>query len=126
MSDLRFVKFEEYNDHEGETWVFFLQVNGNEFRLPELQALVLEVHPEGSEQWMRLDLDTQYPESEVDTLVRHSPIGYMPTFNKVTGLMKPVVRDELVERYGDEDPAEGWLELDGLYKGRVQSLFKDN
>jgi hypothetical protein len=37
-------------------------------------------------------------------------------------MKKPEV-DTLVHRFGDYGGQPGWLELDGLYKGRVAELF---
>jgi hypothetical protein len=110
-----FVRFEESNDHEGETWNFWLQVDGNEAELDKLAA-ALEAWEE------RTDSDCEYrlfreepvPESEVDILIKHSRSGYMRFENKVTGTMK--VPEDLLD-LPDED------QFDGLYKGGIRALF---
>lgn len=118
-TELHFVKFKEYNDNEGETWYFFLQVEGNGERLVELQDLIETLCPPDEDPWFTLDTDQWYPESEVDILVKHSPGGYMDTFQKITGKLQPIDREKLVSDY------EGELTLDGLYKGGVRYLFEE-
>lgn len=79
-TDKQFVKFLEYNDHEGETWRFWLQYTGNEL---EIKKLYDAIEKFGVEDY-NLYLET-YPESEIDALVKHSECGYMHYENKVIG-----------------------------------------
>lgn len=113
-----FVKFTEINDHEGETWVFFLELSGNQVYLGALATLIDDVQNEnGGNIEFELDLVNLVEEDAVDVLVKYSPEGYMPTFNKVVGRMKLPSRSELVEEY------EHGPEFNGLYKGGIVKLF---
>lgn len=105
---MNFVKFTEYNDWEGETWHFWLQLDGN---VAELQKL--SHHLEGNEDF-RLSLSGT-PESEVDILVKHDDLaGYMGLHNKVTGKFTCPEPD---------DDSEDWLK-DVFYKGGIKEYFK--
>lgn len=119
----RFVRLTEINDHEGETWYWYLLLNGNEGNLETLNLIIREY---SNVDEYELDLDNTLSESEVDTLVKHGndTTMYQNQFNKITGVMKKPEVDELVHRHGEYNGQPGWLELDGLYKGRVDSLFK--
>lgn len=115
-----YVKFVETNDHEGERWVFFLPVDGNQSQLAWLQRLIAEVDAvHDTEGQYALLLDETYPESEVDIVVKHAEDGYMASATKVSGRFQLVSREFLVDDYGYGP------ELGGLYKGGVASLFKD-
>lgn len=119
----RFARLKETNDHEGETWYWYLQLEGNAERLQDLANLIAKHDPAGNE--FELDTVNTLSEGEVDTLVGHGndTVMYQQQFNKITGVMQSVVEDDLVHRYGAYDGQPGWLELDGLYKGGVRSLF---
>lgn len=113
---IEFVKFEEENDHEGETWTFWLQVTGNEGELAKLEDLIKEYEEaQGSDSEYQLDIMTQLSEEHVDVLVEHGGQGYMNYHQKVVGVL--TVPDDLLEdgEYGKN--------LDGLYKGGVKKLF---
>lgn len=97
-----FVKFTENNDHEGETWNFWLQVDGNEDAIAELRALIADQEDE-----YELAEETT-PESEVDVLVKHTGMGYMRYENKVVGVLT----------LPDTDA------LDDLYKGGIKDFYK--
>lgn len=81
-----FVRFKEYNDHEGERWSWWLQVDGNTEELLKFEAM-LDVLKDASE----FDLDyTLYPEEiepeeVVDKLVEYAEHNYYPVHNKVPG-----------------------------------------
>lgn len=111
---MEFVKFIEINDHEGETWVFWLQRDGNEVALNALaavlSALTRDEDAEYEDASYQLDLDQSEDEAAVDVMVRHAPHGYLPTFTKVTGRL--VIPADLVE-------------VDRLYKGGIRGLFGD-
>lgn len=106
MSDLRFVKFVEHNDWEGETWVFWLQQNGNEDDLAKLAELI----GDDSEDY-ELDQNAVLSERDVDVLVKHGNVGasYLDAHTKVTGVL--VLPDDLAD------------DLDALYKGGLRDLF---
>lgn len=109
-----FVKFTEENEHEGETWHHWLQVDGNEDELAKLAGkLALLVGDAESDFTKPYTLVSDYMhESGVDLLVRHADdLGYMPIHQKVTG--KFTCPDDL-DQYGDE-----------LYKGGIKKFFTE-
>lgn len=111
----RFVKFTENNDNEGESWNFWLQLDGNEAQLKELQSWLGTFDDNGES--YELDM-TPVDESEVDILVKHTDSGYMNYQNKVTGVFtcpQPQTKDE--------DDGWEWLN-DQFYKGDIARHFK--
>ncbi len=112
---MKFVKFTEHNDHEGESWNFWLQEDGNGFELKKLKTFLSEndLEDEGYE----LDM-TPVDESEVDILVKHTDQGYMDYHNKVTGnFVMPQYEDD-----GEEDSAYEFAS-DNFYKGDIERHF---
>lgn len=112
---MKFAKFTENNDHEGETWHFWLQLGGQNTReFKRLEALLDELDPNGEQ--YSLDM-TPVDESEVDILVKHSEQGYMLQHNKVTGnFVCPTIiidSDDAIEELDQE-----------LYKGGIERHFK--
>lgn len=108
---MKFVKFTETNDHEGEEWIFFLQVDGNEAELAKMEDMIESWEDEsGYDSGYQLGSDDEIPESEVDICVKHSPSGYMDTFNKVVGVFTNPVEDDLDDLF---------------YKGGIRDHFKD-
>jgi hypothetical protein len=111
---MEFVKFTEENDWEGETWRFYLQLEGNEEALDELTLLVEKMENWGEESYS-LDLDP-LEEEEVDILVKHSDSGYMDYHQKVEGFLEiPDNANELSE--------EDLFSL--FYKGGIRKLFEE-
>ena len=108
----RFVRFKEYNDWEGETWNWWLQVDGNE---EELQKFVNLLSAAAGEE--EYDLDYTYYEDDVedefvvDKLVEYSNSSYGADHTKVTG--KFTCPDTLGQ------------DLDLLYKGGLAAYFRD-
>lgn len=115
---MKFVQFTEYNDWEGETWNFWLQLDGNETQLKKLKKFLADNNIEDNPGY-ELDM-TPVDESEVDILVKHSNGGYMNDHNKVTGKLKL----ELPEDDGTEDWAWEYAN-DTFYKGQIEDLFHD-
>lgn len=105
---MQFISLTEANDHEGETWRYWLQLDGNEDAIEHLRAAIA-----GADEEETYDLgdpvDGAFPESEVDVLVKHTMCGYTTYENKVTGVL--TVPDD--------------FDVDLLYKGGVGSLFAD-
>lgn len=109
---MTFVRFHEYNDHEGEGWNWWLQLTGNEDEISKFAELLLEEE-------RKRDYDLSYtlhpedvePEPVVDILVRYAKAGYNDSDNKVTGKFE--CPDDLGE------------DADRLYKGGVNSFFED-
>ncbi len=114
---MQFVKFVEQNEHEGETWNFWLQLDGNEKELKHLSA-VMNTFTEDGEEYV-LDLNAVVTEDQVDTLVKHGGQGYMDYNNKITGVFTcPTPTEDL-----DEDGYWEWLN-DTFYKGDIARYFK--
>ncbi len=105
MTTKTYVKFAEENDHEGETWNFWLPVEGNERALAEF-ADWLVGQGERAEEYT-LDLESPQTQDRVDALVEHGGSGYMAYHTKVAGAMVDMP-----------------LHADMLYKGRVVDYFQ--
>lgn len=102
-----YVRWTEYNDHEGETWTLWLQRDGNETALEELsRRLAVEVTEENEEEFA-LDLDVVLNEHDVNVLVEHGGEGYAPYHTRVDGRLAV--------------PPD--LDRDDLYKRGVRDLF---
>lgn len=113
MSNRRFVKFTERNENEGETWVFWLQLDGNDAELVKLWDLLADLEDEDEDE-PEFELDDwaeeTLPEEHVDVLVKHAGgTTYMAAHTKVVGTF--TCPDEL----GDGGRA--------LYKGQIRKLF---
>jgi hypothetical protein len=117
-NELKFVKFTEHNDNEGESWNFWLQLDGNEAQLKQLQSWLGTFDDDGGS--YELDM-TPVDESEVDILVKHSDEGYMDYENKITGTFACPEPDSKAET--DPDEAWEWLN-DSFYKGDIARYFK--
>lgn len=116
-TEKRFARFVEVNEHEGETWNFWLELTGdNGSQLETLQEHIwnatADEHgrpPEPALQEFTLTEDVE-DETIVDALVLYSDeIGYMPTHQKVTGVF--TCPEDLGEH------------LEKLYKGGIVKLF---
>lgn len=110
-----FTLFRESNDHEGESWTFWLQRDGNEdalsFLAGELEAA------EKQFKWdfpYKLELDATLDEHDVDVLCEYGGQGYMDYHNKIVG--KLVIPEDFTAA-GDDD---------FLYKGGVSHLFHED
>lgn len=117
---MNFVKFTETNDNEGEQWNFWLQLDGNEEQLRELQSWLGTFDDDGES--YELDM-TPVPESEVDILVKHSDEGYFMYENKVEGKFTCPHPSEDVTGGNTEDEGYDWLN-DNFYKGDIERHFK--
>ena len=108
-----YVKFTENNDWEGETWCWYIPVEGNKESLEVLRDKVKKVSTEAD--FYELG-SKKLTEQEVDTLVKNAndDCGYMDGHNKVTYNLDV---SELVPLKTPEDIH------DALYKG---GLFKSN
>lgn len=112
---MKFVKFTEHNDNEGEDWNHWLQLDGNEEALKQLQAWLGTFDDDGEE--YELDM-TPVDESEVDILVKHSGQGYMDYENKVVGKF---TLPEVTQDHEDNNGFQ-WLN-DNFYKGDIKRHF---
>lgn len=109
---MRFIKFKEYNDWEGETWYSWLQVDGNEDQLDNFAA-ALQWAYEGEMFDLEYELLEDVLEEEfVDCLVKHGNSStYTQTHSKVTGkFTSPTANDILGQ---------------GIYKGKIENFFKE-
>jgi hypothetical protein len=116
---LKYVKFTEENEWEGETWRFWLPYDGNEEALRQLMELnpsehhLVGVIPGDS---FTLDLSKFVDEPTVDAFVANvdeGDDGYMPPDQKVEGVL-------------DISPLVGLSNKDAeqfLYKGGIRDLF---
>lgn len=104
-----YAKFTEVNDWEGETWHFWLPIEGNEDALDALHS-VLDTDE------YELDL-TPVPEFEVDVLVKHTDTGYMAYHNKLAGTLT-LTGDDL-EKLEDTEGKVGFF-----YKGKISEYLR--
>lgn len=115
---MKFVQFTEANDNEGEEWNFWLQLDGNEKQLKELESWLGTFDDDGEQ--YNLYMGTVIEENEVDVLVKHGGQGYMDYHNKVTGTFACPDFD------GEETSKPGYEQLDNeLYKGAIINHFEN-
>lgn len=105
---LTFVRFREYNDWEGESWDFWLQLDGNEAELAKLDQKLTEYWEGKFDPWYTLHLGYVETEDIVDKLVEYAEEGYMPSANKVVGTFT----------WSKFDTPQGWF-----YKGGIKDFF---
>jgi hypothetical protein len=106
---MRFVPFTENNEWEGETWTFWLQLDGNE---DELVRLFGKLSAEEFDSYT-LDLNTIESEGRVEALEEYANQGYMSSDMVITGTFTcPETKGEDLDR--------------ALYKGGIEFMFKDN
>lgn len=116
----KFVKFTENNDNEGESWNFWLQLDGNEESLQRLKDEIDSTSDQTLSDSYKLDL-TPVPENDVNVLVRYSRRGYMMYENKVVGkFVFEVPTDDEVNDFHDTK-AEYYYEK--WYKGGLAEKF---
>jgi hypothetical protein len=108
----QYAQFIEHNEWEGETWSFWIPLDGNENALNNLLVAMDDFNTESYE----LDL-APISESKVDAFVKHADIGYMAAHNKLSG--KLVLPDDLSAMLADEDGK------DPLYKGGIRNLMHE-
>lgn len=116
-----FQRYTEHCDHEGEKWTFWLQRDGNEDALAELEQILasLEAAETAARKYFEMPYamwpDTE-PQTIVDKLVEYSDSGYMNSQNKVTGRLD-------ITRLRGKD----WEDAnDYLYKGGIMDLFTED
>jgi hypothetical protein len=101
-----YARFTEVNDWEGETWHFWLPIEGNEEALRKLAEL-LDVEADSDEYQLSLE---PRDELHVDALVdEDDEPGYMSAQNKLEGVL--TVPDTLGEN------------CKALYKGDIAKMF---
>jgi hypothetical protein len=106
----------ENNDHEGETWTWWIQVEGNESTLDLIRGTLAECRSE-SEYFEKYDLP-EWPngdritDEQLAVLRRWSDGGYYRAHNPVYGVLVPPSEffDSTISPFD---------RLDSLYKGGV-------
>lgn len=101
-----FIRFVEKNEHEGETWSSWLQVDGNENELVKFRTLLNSTS--AAEYTLTDDVE---PEWAVDALVKYADdeSAYASAHEKITGTL--TCPDDLGEH------------ADDLYKDGVKKFF---
>jgi hypothetical protein len=122
---MKFIPFVEENEWEGETWRFWLQVDGNEAELEKLRAVLAEIEAlyDDSEPGAPFTLgpaNTLHDEdfvNKVCDLADEDEGGYMAAHQKVTGVL--TVPDwPAPEDFGSRAEQD-------LYKGGIRALFRE-
>lgn len=104
-------RFTEINEHEGETWTFWLQTSGNEVQLAKFAALIDKINEEDeSGEDPQYSLGEVRDEEFVDVLLEESDEGYMAAHTRLVGTF--TCPDDLGE-FGDV-----------IYKGQISKLWK--
>jgi hypothetical protein len=80
----KYIKFTEENDSEGETWDFYIPVEGN---MEAIKLLDRCIASEEAEDEYCIDL-LEIPENEVDILCKHTRSGYYDYENKLEGILR--------------------------------------
>lgn len=106
MSGSLFVKFTEHNDHEGETWHYWLQWQINQTQIEHLRKLIAD----NEDQYELADYVRE--EDEVDVLVDEADCGYTYSHNKVVGELRGL--PESIDWESWDDP---------FYKGGIRDFF---
>ena len=106
-------RFVETNDWEGETWTFWLQVDGNMTALAILGDVLDALNEDLVDVEFSLK-DDEIDELTVETLVRYGESGYMHQHNKVSGSLS------LPECFASMDFD---AVTTALYKGGIEKLF---
>lgn len=108
-----FVGLTEVNEHEGETYRYWIPIEGNEEALATMRRLFGQDSDQVTEEEATYWLATENPLSEevVDILVDNTRVGYMAFEQKFTGT--------LVLPPNFEDDFDSIL-----YKGEIKKLFQ--
>lgn len=99
MSEQTYVRFTENCDWEGESWNFYLPVEGNEEALVWLRGLVADADSEEYEVG-----EETYTRAEVETLARsHSQTTYLQEHTVLSGRLATVPDLDLLYKGGIRD-----------------------
>lgn len=108
---MQYVKFTEHNEWEGETWHFWIPLQGNTDELKRLDQIIAR-NPEMNE-FYELDL-TPVSEAEVGACVAQSSnTDYLPEHNKLTGTLRLPADDAITDNKSDL-----------LYKGGIRDYMQ--
>lgn len=109
---MRFVPFTEENEWEGETWTFWLQLDGNEEELVRLYELLSD------QETYTLDLNDAEDEASVERICNRAGVGYFLSDQLIMGKFTCPDKDD----YNVED---GRYLDEMFYKGRIERYFKE-
>lgn len=99
MSTAPYIIFEEHNEHEGETWRFYIKYQGNEQQIGYLRGDLKRLHEEYHDEDYTI-FDKCIPEYKVDVLNELDEEGYMAKHNKIDGKLDYVrIMQEKIESY---------------------------
>lgn len=105
---MRFTQMVETNEHEGESWCYWLQLDGNQVAIDELIGLIEEEELEEQYEFTGVLADLW----EVDVLADKGNFGYgyCNQHSKIEGEfeMPPNFR------------------VDDIYKGQIEKFFKES
>ena len=106
----KYVAFTEHNEHEGETWTFYIPTHNNSIELKKLKTIMDKVDSESFE----LD-STLLAEKEVDIIIDNcnGRGGYINAYHKLKGRFKCPI-----------DRVDGDLLDDYFYKGGIRDYLK--
>lgn len=104
---MKFVQMVENNDHEGESWSRWLQLDGNEEAIELLITFIEDESEEESYEFTGVEAD----EAEVLVLVRLGNFGYG------YGAQHTMYRGTLTLPNG--------FEVNDIYKGKIEDFFKE-
>jgi hypothetical protein len=119
---MKFIPLVEEIEWEGETWRFWLQVDGNEAELEKLRAVLAEIEALYGDSEPRAPFtldpaDALQDEDFVDKVCALADGGYMAAHHKVTGVLT-------VPDWPEPKLFDSQVEQD-LYKGGIRALFRE-
>lgn len=105
---MRFTQMVESNEHEGESWSFWLQLDGNEVVIDRLIGLIEEEDLEDEYAFTGVLAD----DWEVDVLINKGNFGYGYTsqHHRVNGKLK----------------LPNGFQVNDIYKGHIKDFFKES
>jgi len=107
---MNYFKFTEHNDWEGESWNFYIPIEGNTIPIQDLKTFIKNF---SFEDMYEID-DKPYTEEEVTILCDNTESGYMDFHNCLSGkLIVPFLKVE--DCHIVDDP---------FYKGGIENLME--
>lgn len=122
---VKFLRLTENNDWEGETWHFYLQLDGNEELLEKLRIEISRIFDEEKCEPVPFVMDDQvFDEDLVDEFLKiRGRSTYLSDHNKVVGKFNFDFNE--IEKVKDKTPEWEWQRYeDALYKGGIKDYFK--
>lgn len=104
---MKAVAFIEENDWEGETWSFYISLEGNEDAIERLADLVADLE--------QFDVSDPMSRDDAEVLCRHSKTGYMDFHTQCLDLQLDI---DSLEEHCESSSAE-----DILYKGGIEEYL---